>query len=80
MISKRKGKICISKELYDSEEINDVLFKLEMKIYKIEYLSFLDQYEIYFTSKYLIEVPESSEPQEVVAEKTTYGFHFKEKE
>ena len=53
MISPRKGKIIISKELYDSTEINDALFKLEMKVYKVDYIPFQDWYEIYFTSKYL---------------------------
>ena len=46
MISTRKGKIIISKELYDSTDINDALFKLEMKVYKVDYIPFQDWYEI----------------------------------
>ena len=77
MISPRKGKIIISKELYDSTEINDALFKLEMKVYKVDYMPFQDWYEIYFTSKYLDEIPDSQEPALITIEITRYGFSFK---
>ena len=77
MISSRKGKIIISKELYDSADINDALFKLEMKVYKVDYIPFQDWYEIYFTSKYLDEIPDSQEPTPINIEITGYGFSFK---
>lgn len=78
MVSKRKGKVLISKELYDGEEVNAALFKLEMKIYRIEYMPFQDWYEIYFTSKYLPEIDESQKPTNVRIEITTLGLTFKE--
>ena len=77
MISPRKGKIVISKELYDSTDINDALFKLEMKVYKVDYIPFQDWYEIYFTSKYIDEITESQEPTLVNIEISRYGFSFK---
>ena len=77
MISSRKGKIIVSKELYNSTEINDALFKLEMKVYKVDYMPFQDWYEIYFTSKYLDEIPNSLEPTLVNIEISRYGFSFK---
>ena len=78
MVSNRKGKILISKELYDSKEINEALFKLEMKIYRIEYIPFQDWYEIYFTSRYLPEIQETQKPTNVRVEITPQGLSFKE--
>lgn len=77
MVSNRKAKIIIPKDLYDSDVANNFLFKLEMKIYRIEYISFTDVYEIYFTSKYVDEISEGQEPPTVLAYYTPYGFSFK---
>lgn len=56
MPSKRRGKLCISAELYDSNEIDDALSALKVKVYDIKFNVFSEIYEIYFTSVFLEEV------------------------
>jgi len=76
MSNQRKAKIVFSRELYDSEQVNDILFKLEMKVYKIEYIPFTDCYELHFTSKYLEEIKGDCKTPTVTAEITSGGFKF----
>ena len=75
-VSNKKGILNVSKELYESDEIGNILFKLEVKIYDISYKPLVDNYKIYFTSDYIDEAVEGCELQQYRIEKSTYGFWF----
>lgn len=64
MISKRRGFLKISKELYD--DIN--LVAVNMKVYSVVFDEFLQVYTISFTSPYLPEVEDMTMIPEYVLE------------
>lgn len=72
----RRGKMLISKELYEDDKIDDVLFGLKIKVFKISYEPFSDVYEIYFTSPFIDEIEQGVETIQYVITATTYGFYF----
>jgi len=64
LVSKRRGILKISKELYDNESMDDLLALLKIKIYHIEYLPFDNSYKILIVSKYLDPISDSVEVPE----------------
>ena len=57
---KKQGIINISATVYRSDMIDDALFGLKIKVFKVEYDTFKDVYTIWFTSPYIDEVEEGS--------------------
>lgn len=74
MISNRKGFFKISKRLYDSDNIDNALFGLRIKVYEVQYRHFDDIYDIYFTSPFIDEVKEGCEINEYNLNVSQYGF------
>ena len=73
----RRGKMLISRELYEDDKVDNFLFGLKVKVFKVEYEPFNERYTIYFTSTFIDEIAYDAEPQQYVIEATGYGFYFK---
>lgn len=67
MITDRKGKLKVSKELYETQEIDNALFGLRIKVFKVDYDPFIGMYEIWFTSPFVEELePTISIPEYII--------------
>ena len=73
MISKRRGKVFISKEIF--EEVQTKMNALNCILYYIDYKPFNNGYEVLFTSEYLPEIDDCTEVPEYLFEKS-YGIKF----
>lgn len=60
MISNRRGIVQITRYLYESNQIDNALFGLRIKVYDVSYEPFTDTYLIHFTSPFCREVEESA--------------------
>lgn len=77
-MTNRKGIVEITKYLYDGKDIDDVLFGLRMKVYKVVYEPFRDVYEVSFTSIFCRPVDEGTEVPMYSIVRTENGFTLKE--
>lgn len=75
-ISNRRGRLLVSKEIYEDEKNTHVFFALQVKIFRISYDPYSDTYEIYFTSPFIDEVANGFEQPDYTITYTPYGFYF----